>query len=151
MRGGALMIEADAEGKGVSEQQFWIPEELVGFLLRLKAEGRQSVFFPWCSIGHYRGTLCDTFKKIVIAAGIPPDRQWGLHAIRKGVLREMAYISTAAAQKLAGHQQVATLLNHYVNGDVVQQAQRELTPPPAFAAFASRKRGKPAPNQRTLF
>lgn len=102
------------EGEGI-KTQYIVPlsyeaEVAVG---SMQESHKETCIFPW---PYHRRHLHRCFKRLVVAAGIPPERQFGFHAIRKHTVTEIGRINPAAASKLAGHTSQDVTNRYYING-----------------------------------
>lgn len=88
-------------------------EEALKVLGEMRQSHKESRIFPW---PHDMRHLHRCLKKVVVAAGLPEDRQFGFHAIRKHTVTEIAKREgVEAASKFAGHSSVEMTHKYYVD------------------------------------
>jgi len=95
---------------------------------------------------HHRRHLDTVRVKLLTMAGIPLDRQFGFHGVRKAFCTEMAEDNPMVAQKQAGHAGMAITRDVYCNRRMVAGSMEKLRQP------KRRNRvGKDDPRQKRLF
>jgi integrase len=72
--------------------------------------------FPWPYNGRH---LHRCFKRLCIAAGLPKERHFGFHGIRKHTAGELAKTDFAAAVLLLGHSDPKVTARYYLNAEQV--------------------------------
>lgn len=107
----------------------------------------RKVLFPW---PHHPRYFYTQFHKLQDFAGIPKERQHGLHGIRKATATEVAEFSPMGAQLILGHRDGTLLEKHYVNQKIKAEALAKLAP---ICATSGEGRGRggaePAEGQET--
>lgn len=103
---------------------------------------QRELIFPW---PHHRRYLDTVRVKLLTAAGIPPERRFGFHALRGAMCTEAAEKNPMVAQKQAGHLGIAMTRDAYVNKKVVAETMEKLPQP------RGRRRRKDDPRQQRLF
>lgn len=88
----------------------------IGIMRELMERHHQQRIFPWPYRKEY---LQRCFKKLCVAAGLPVERQFGFHAIRKHTGSEVAKTNFAAAVKLLGHSDPKVTSRYYLNTEIV--------------------------------
>jgi integrase/transposase-like protein len=99
--------------------------------LRKIRGNRELVFeYPY-TIGHFN----DAWHRLLGAAGIPRERHFGLHDIRKTLGTILWADSPQAAQATLGHRDARTTVNHYVDVPSIEARALDALPiPEAFTA-----------------
>jgi len=67
--------------------------------------------------------LLRLLHQLEAAAGLPPERRFGFHALRRANITQMWYLDPAAAQDNAGHADPRTTINHYVAAEAQVRAK----------------------------
>jgi integrase len=95
----------------------------------IRGERERKLMFPWPK---GRRQIYDYWYKLLTYAGIPLERQFGFHAIRKAANTEMASNSgnPMASQMLLNHQDLRTTMKHYTGAKVLREALDKLPQPP---------------------
>ncbi|MDA7951922.1 MAG: site-specific integrase [Pirellulaceae bacterium] len=73
--------------------------------------------------------LHTNFKRLLGSAGLPKERQFGLHGFRRSHATEMVRINPTAAQLSLQHSDPRTMMRHYVNQVVLNEAIVQLPMP----------------------
>lgn len=100
--------------------------------------GERELIFPW---PHCPSWLHECRLRILEAAGLPPERRFGFHGLRKRHITEVAMQNAMAAQLTAGHTSARTTIDHYTMREVLVPALDAL-PQPKYS---------PGPEQLRLF
>jgi len=91
---------------------------------RIRTDRRQLLPFPHAERDWY--TL---WWQLLKTAGIPEDRWFGLHGLRKATLSEASSYSPMGAQQIAGHSDGTLLEKHYVTRRLMKDALDRLPQP----------------------
>lgn len=75
---------------------------------------------------HSKTTIYAEFHRLEQLAGCETTHGVAFHGIRRRVLTELGKISPTAAQLAAGHQAYSTTIEHYIGGEVLEAAVRQL-------------------------
>jgi len=89
----------------------------------------RELIFPWKNWPKNTKWFETNWKRLLAMAGIPEERQFGIHSIRKTTGTAVFNLNPAAAQLLLGHSDMATTQKFYVNQGVVRAAVDELQQP----------------------
>lgn len=90
-------------------------------------------------------------RHLAAAAGLPPDRRLGFHALRKAMITECSAVDPLAASLQAGHADFRTTQNHYIHPGRVAAGMQNLAQPiaregtPAHADPHEAPQGQPRP------
>jgi len=98
-------------------------QSVIGMMRRSHKESR---IFP---NPHKREWLHRRFRELCEEAGIPPERRFGFHGIRKHTGSVMATKDFAAAVKLLGHSDPKVTARYYLNPEIVCEKAVERIPP----------------------
>lgn len=82
--------------------------------------------FPWPNDPR---TFYTRWKQLLTLAGIPKERQFGLHGLRKATATEAAAYSPMGAQQILGHADGTLLQRHYVARTLKRDALEKLPQP----------------------
>lgn len=136
-----LWVHVSGEAiKGRKAKRIYVNGPAAEAMRIVRRPGRELVW-PW---PHHRSHLDVCRRKLLAAAGIPPGRRFGFHALRKAACTEIAEHNPLVAQKQAGHAGMAMTRDHYVHRDVVAKTMERLPQP-------RRKKTKFDPRQMELF
>jgi integrase len=95
-----------------------LPEVVTAHLERIRTH-RENLF-PW---PHHLSYFHTRFERLRHAAGIPQERAFGLHGLRRTFATNLFEINPGAAQMALGHNSIRTTVAHYVRGQgVVKKA-----------------------------
>jgi len=94
--------------KGGRPHQFYLSPHAMAAIESIPTT---DLIFPWT---HTMAHLGRVRKKLLTAAGIPAERQFGFHGIRKASVSEVAMLDLDAARGQAGHASAATTTGSYV-------------------------------------
>jgi len=79
-------------------------------------------------------TFDNSFRKLQLLAGIPPEKRFGMHGIRRTAGTMMWKHSPEAAKLMLGHRSEVITMAHYINSaEVVKGALDSMPQPAAFA------------------
>ncbi|GAG26180.1 unnamed protein product, partial [marine sediment metagenome] len=110
--------------KGANVQEFYV-NELAQRAVRTirRADPR---LFPW---PHGVTYLHRVRRALLEDAGIPPERQFGFHGLRKCLCTELMAINPMVAQKMMGHLGIAMSRDCYTSTRIVKRAMKKLPQP----------------------
>lgn len=86
----------------------------------------RTALFPW---PHHMRYFYTQFHRLQTLAGIPPQRQHGLHGIRRATATEVSSYSPMAGQLILGHRDGTLLERAYVDDAIKQRALEQLPQP----------------------
>jgi len=122
------VIEVDGKTikvlKGSNDQQFHVNDETWRVIHAIRTDDPR--IFPWPHCMSYLHTIR---KRLLAAAGIPPERRFGFHGGRKCLCTELMQINPMAAQKALGHLGIAMSRDHYTSTRIVAKAMKKLRQP----------------------
>lgn len=91
-------------------------------------QATRPLVFPWLGVEDSTTWLHASRRRIQAAAGLPPARRLGWHALRKALATWLAQRNPLVASKVLGHRGGMTA-DHYVHPDVVRELLEQLPQP----------------------
>jgi len=113
------------------EQWLRLDELTMRYLLAIRTD--RDLMFPW---ERSRENFYRQVRKLMQIAGLPPDRRFGLHALRKTLATKLAETDPAAAMLALGHTTFKTTKAHYIQSEgIISRALERIHLPDAFKDF----------------
>ncbi|MBN2024040.1 MAG: site-specific integrase [Pirellulales bacterium] len=139
-RGRLWLKVPKTEIKGHAQKSFYVNAEAADAIESIRTA--REIVFAW---PHHPRWLQAVRVRLQAAAGLPPHRRFGFHALRRAMCTEAAEMNALVAQKQAGHTAIAMTRDKYVNKRVVAATMERLPQP-------KRRRTKDDdPDQKKLF
>ncbi len=127
--GGVKYLDAPAEiCKGRRGRRFFLNDAACLAIESIRTPRER--IFPWPFWPTNEATLYREHRKILAAAGIPKERRFGFHGVRKLHITLMARMNPLAAQQSAGHASMRTTQEHYVLPALLAETLAKLPQPP---------------------
>jgi integrase len=121
LRGAAIEIPGHAY-KGGQPRTFPLSSETLAIIEELRAGGSARLL-PW---PHSESYLHAWRRKILAAAGLPPERRLGFHAVRRLHGTTVYRISPVAGARSLGHRNIQTFERHYAAEELWREALEQL-------------------------
>jgi len=123
-------LDAPAEiCKGHQPRRIYLNEAARAAVAAMKP-GAYPFLFPWPGWPASARWLQENLRRLLAAAGLPPERHFGWHGFRKAAATELAQLNPVAAQMQLGHTSLTTTREHYLAARVLCQAVDALPQPP---------------------
>lgn len=110
--------------KGRNATRQYVHPVAMEYIEKIRVEGRKQIF-GWEGWSKRRRYAYNQLRKIQAAAGIRENRRFAFHSIRSAHCTEIVRNSMdqqagmRAAQQSVGHADLSVTMNHYVNGDMM--------------------------------
>ncbi len=124
---GNWLVVPPAIMKRHAARRFWVNDAAMAAVDAIRTH--RTRIFPWPNWPRSQNWLQKTRRLILAAAGIPPQRRWGFHGLRKAMASQVALIDRRVAQSMMGHTTWEMTAGCYVHPDTIGPVMDRLPQP----------------------